>query len=86
MSVQLAVGPGAAAVGCGHAAAEVNTLPAARTSGTWVVTARTQLIFIMATGNCDWRWYADIMLAIGAALIHLPIRAARLPARTAAAA
>ena len=35
----------------------------------------------MATGNYDWMWYADVVLAIGAALIHLPIREARLPAR-----
>ncbi|MBT9507661.1 MFS transporter [Rhodoferax sp.] len=34
-----------------------------------------------ATGNYDWVWYIDILLAIGAALIHLPIREARLPAR-----
>jgi predicted MFS family arabinose efflux permease len=27
-----------------------------------------------ATGSYDWVWYADIVLAIGAALIHLPIR------------
>ncbi len=26
------------------------------------------------TGSCDWMWYADIVLAIGAALVHLPIR------------
>jgi predicted MFS family arabinose efflux permease len=25
-------------------------------------------------GNYDWMWYADIVLAVGAALIHLPIR------------
>jgi len=37
-----------------------------------------------ATGNYDWIWYIDIVLAIGAALIHLPIREARLPARAAA--
>ena len=29
-----------------------------------------------ATGNFDWMWYADVVLAIGAALIHLPIREA----------
>src|SRR3954468_12004315 len=29
------------------------------------------------TGSYDWLWYIDIMLAIGAALIHLPIREAR---------
>jgi predicted MFS family arabinose efflux permease len=27
-----------------------------------------------ATGNYDWVWYIDIVLAIGAALIHLPIK------------
>ena len=32
-----------------------------------------------ATGGYDWMWYADIMLAIGAALIHLPIRETRRP-------
>lgn len=31
-----------------------------------------------ATGSYDWVWYLDIMLAVGAALIHLPIREARL--------
>jgi predicted MFS family arabinose efflux permease len=30
------------------------------------------------TGSYDWLWYVDIMLAVGAALIHLPIREARL--------
>jgi len=34
-----------------------------------------------ATGAYDWVWYIDIVLAVGAALIHLPIREARLPAR-----
>jgi len=28
------------------------------------------------TGSYDWLWYIDIMLAVGAALIHLPIREA----------
>jgi predicted MFS family arabinose efflux permease len=28
------------------------------------------------TGSYDWLWYIDIMLAIGAALIHLPIKEA----------
>jgi MFS family permease len=37
-----------------------------------------------ATGSYDWVWYIDIVLAIGAALIHLPIREARLPAAAAA--
>jgi predicted MFS family arabinose efflux permease len=31
-----------------------------------------------ATGSYDWLWYIDIMLAVGAALIHLPIREAAL--------
>jgi predicted MFS family arabinose efflux permease len=29
-----------------------------------------------ATGSYDWMWYMDIVLAAGAALIHLPIREA----------
>jgi predicted MFS family arabinose efflux permease len=32
-----------------------------------------------ATGNYDWMWYMDIVLAAGAALIHLPIREAAPP-------
>ena len=35
-----------------------------------------------STGSYDWMWYADIVLAVGAALIHLPIREARLPPRS----
>jgi MFS family permease len=31
-----------------------------------------------ATGSYDWVWYVDIVLAVGAALIHLPIREAPL--------
>ncbi len=31
-----------------------------------------------ATGNYDWIWYIDIVLAVGAALIHLPIKEAPL--------
>ena len=27
-----------------------------------------------ATGSYDWMWYADILLAVAAALLHLPIR------------
>lgn len=38
-----------------------------------------------ATGSYDWIWYVDILLAVGAALIHLPIREPKL-ARAAAAA
>jgi MFS family permease len=30
-----------------------------------------------ATGNYDWVWYIDIVLAIGAALVHLPIAEAK---------
>ena len=26
------------------------------------------------TGSYDWMWYADALLAVGAALVHLPIR------------
>jgi predicted MFS family arabinose efflux permease len=37
-----------------------------------------------ATGSYDWVWYIDIVLAVGAALVHLPIREAPLP-RTAKA-
>ena len=36
-----------------------------------------------ATGNCDGAWTIDILLAVGAALAHLPIKEAapvRLPA------
>jgi predicted MFS family arabinose efflux permease len=28
------------------------------------------------TGSYDWVWYVDIVLAVGAALLHLPIREA----------
>jgi len=35
------------------------------------------------TGSYDWMWYADIVLAAAAALIHLPIREARLRPRLA---
>ncbi len=38
-----------------------------------------------ATGSYDWVWYIDIMLAVGAALVNLPIREARLPAKVGAA-
>ncbi len=36
-----------------------------------------------ATGSYDWVWYVDIVLAAGAALVHLPIREAH-PERVAA--
>lgn len=39
-----------------------------------------------ATGAYDWVWYVDIVLAVGAALVHLPIREAPLPRRATAAA
>jgi len=38
------------------------------------------------TGSYDWMWYADIVLAVGAALVHLPIREKALPPRAAVAA
>jgi MFS family permease len=37
-------------------------------------------------GDYNWMWYADIVLALGAALANLPIREARLPTRAVAAA
>ncbi len=37
-----------------------------------------------ATGSFDWIWYIDVVLAVGAALIHLPIKEARV-VQTAAA-
>ncbi|HEX6705012.1 MAG TPA: MFS transporter [Albitalea sp.] len=37
------------------------------------------------TGSYDWMWYADIVLAVGASLVHLPIREERLAPRAAAA-
>jgi MFS family permease len=36
------------------------------------------------SGSYDWMWYADIVLAVGAALVHLPIREAPLAPRAAA--
>ena len=39
-----------------------------------------------ASGNYDWMWYADIVLAAAAALLHLPIREKVLPPRVAAVA
>ena len=36
------------------------------------------------TGSYDWMWYADIVLAVGAALIHMPIGEAPLARRAAA--
>ena len=37
------------------------------------------------TGSYDWIWYADILLAVGAALIHLPIKEAHLNKSTSVA-
>lgn len=37
-------------------------------------------------GNYEWMWYADILLALAAAIANLPIREARLPARAGTAA
>ena len=34
-----------------------------------------------ATGSYNWMWYIDIVLAAGAALVHLPIKEARLAQR-----
>ena len=31
-----------------------------------------------ATGSYDWIWYVDIVLAVGAALIHMPIKEAHI--------
>ena len=43
-------------------------------------------IALVSTGDFTWMWYADMALAIGAALVNLPIEEAQLPlARTAAA-
>lgn len=39
-----------------------------------------------ATGSYDWMWAADIVLAVGAALVHLPIREALVPRPLAASA
>ena len=39
-----------------------------------------------ATGSYDWVWYIDIVLAVGAALIHMPIREAGLARANAGAA
>ncbi|HSW19386.1 MAG TPA: MFS transporter [Ramlibacter sp.] len=36
-----------------------------------------------ATGSYDWVWYIDIVLAVGAALVHLPIREQPVAARVA---
>lgn len=36
-----------------------------------------------ATGSYNWVWYIDIVLATAAAIIHLPIKEARLPAPSA---
>jgi predicted MFS family arabinose efflux permease len=36
------------------------------------------------TGSYDWFWYIDILLAVGAALVNLPIREAPLQPTTAA--
>ena len=38
------------------------------------------------TGSYDWMWYADIVLAVGAALVNLPIREAPLKRMAAPAA
>jgi predicted MFS family arabinose efflux permease len=42
-------------------------------------------IALAQTGNYEWIWYADITLALLAAVVNLPIREARLTAQPAAA-
>jgi predicted MFS family arabinose efflux permease len=42
-------------------------------------------VALVQTGTYDWIWYADIALALAAAVVNLPIREARLDAQTAAA-
>jgi len=43
-------------------------------------------VALVSTGSYAWMWYADMGLAVIAALVNLPIEEARLPvARTAAA-
>ncbi len=42
-------------------------------------------IALASTGNYTWMWYADIALALGAALINLPIEEAPLKVKVAAA-
>ncbi|MEI7444544.1 MAG: MFS transporter, partial [Burkholderiales bacterium] len=39
-----------------------------------------------AAGSYDWMWWVDIVLAVAAALVHLPIREAAVPPRAAPAA
>ena len=39
-----------------------------------------------SSGSYDWVWYVDILLAFGAALVHLPIREGRVPPRPSTAA
>jgi len=41
---------------------------------------------VEASGSYNWVWYVDILLAVGAALVHLPIREARPEPRLTAAA
>lgn len=40
---------------------------------------------VVNTGSYAWMWYADIALALGAAVVNLPIEEAPMPARAAAA-
>lgn len=42
-------------------------------------------VAVVNTGSYAWMWYADIALALGAAVVNLPIEEAPLPARAAAA-
>lgn len=38
-----------------------------------------------ATDSYDWMWYLDIALAVGAALVHVPVREEKLPQRASVA-
>lgn len=61
----------------------MNSAPRPGRQALWLALAPAGKVF-EATGAYDWVWYADVMLAAGAALVHLPIREA-LPRAAAAA-
>lgn len=42
-------------------------------------------VLFEATGSYQWMWWADVLLAFAACLLHLPIRETALPARSAVA-
>ena len=65
----------------------MNDIPKPRITAVWLVLLAGGFFgawlggrVFEATGNYDWIWYLDIVLAIGAALIHLPIREAPVAA------